>query len=335
MGGVPDLGTAPIFLKMGSFIAFREKVLYNGPGFYSEGERIMEQRKKRRGDRKDGWLLKDLPGMNKFIAHLYPNRTDNEAFVNLDIDVRPIDAYLAKKNEGKTEDKYTYFHLISAAMGRAFVLRPRMNRFVANNQIYERKYISMAFIVKKKFEDKAEEGLAFQYFDENSTLDGFHTELMQTIHKTRRTDEKDASMSTIDKVMNLPKIILRPVMRICFFLDRHGWIPHSVSSVDPTYSSIFISNLGSIGLECGYHHLTNWGTNSCFVIIGKKRMVMDFDKTGKPDPHEVIPLGITLDERIADGYYYSGTAALVKELLEHPWLLEEPAGTPVEYSIRR
>ena len=51
--------------------------------------------------------------------------------------------------------------------------------------------------------------------------------------------------------------------------------------------------------------------------------------------HEVIPLGITLDERIADGYYYSGTVALVKELLAHPALLELPADSPVEFSIKR
>ena len=79
----------------------------------------------------------------------------------------------------------------------------------------------------------------------------------------------------------------------------------------------------------------NWGTNSCFIVIGKKQMKMEYLKDGTPDLHEVVPIGITLDERIADGYYYSCTVALVKELLAHPELLEMPADTPVEYSIRR
>jgi len=56
---------------------------------------------------------------------------------------------------------------------------------------------------------------------------------------------------------------------------------------------------------------------------------------GTEELKEVIPLGITLDERIADGYYYSGTVALVKKLLENPELLDMPADTPVEYSIKR
>ena len=60
---------------------------------------------------------------------------------------------------------------------------------------------------------------------------------------------------------------------------------------------------------------------------------MDYPNGGEGVLHEVLPLGITLDERIADGYYYSGTVALVKELLAHPELLDLPANTPVEYAI--
>lgn len=164
----------------------------------------MEERKRRRGDRKDGYWLRDLPAMTQFMPHLYPNRADNEAYVNLDIDLRPLDAYLERLNQGRTEDKYTYFHLISAAIGKAFVLRPRMNRFIAYNRVYQRKYISIAFVVKKKFEDQSEEGLAFQYFDENSTLEQYHTRLMQQIHQCRREDEKDTSSGMMDVLVKLP-----------------------------------------------------------------------------------------------------------------------------------
>ena len=42
-------------------------------------------------------------------------------------------------------------------------------------------------------------------------------------------------------------------------------------------------------------------------------------------------LGITLDERIADGYYYSKSIRLLKHLLQNPELLELPANQEVEY----
>ncbi len=298
-------------------------------------ERVDRMAKRQKGERRDGYWLRDLPAMNQIMPCLMPNRADNEAFISLDIDLRPLDAYLAKKNEGRTEDKYTYFHIISAAIGKAFVLRPRMNRFIANNKIYQRKDISIAFVVKKKFSDKSEEGLAFLTYKPDSTLDSYHEDIMKIIHSTRREDVKDTSSGAMDILTKLPHFVMRWIVNFVVWLDKYGKAPMSLIGTDPNHAAIFLSNLGSIGLECGYHHLVNWGTNSCFVVVGKKHWTKTYYPDGSEDLHEVIPLGITLDERIADGYYYSGTVALVKELLAHPELLEAPANTPVEYAIKR
>lgn len=296
----------------------------------------MQKRKRKWGDRPDAVWLKDIPAMNRIMPGIMPNRADNEAFITVDVDLRPLDAYLAKKNEGRTEDKYTFFHVISAAVGKAFVLRPYMNRFVCNHKVYQRDEISVAFTVKKKFNDKSEEALAFFKYDEKETMDSYHQKIMNVIHQTKRDDEvSDVSTGAMDLVCKLPQWVINLIVKLVLWLDKHGWAPQSLIGSDPNHSSIFLANLGSIGLEAGYHHLVNWGTNSCFIVIGKKYMKMEYTKDGQSDLHEVIPLGITLDERIADGYYYSGTVALVKELLAHPELLDQPADTPVEYSIRR
>lgn len=293
--------------------------------------------KKKWGDRKDAIWLKDIPAMNRIMPALMPNRADNEAFITVDIDLRPINAYLEKVNEGRTEDKYTFFHLISAAAGKAFVLRPKMNRFVCNNRLYQRKKITVAFTVKKRFDDHAEEALAFFEYDPKETLQSYHEKIMKVIHQTKSFDEKDKDTSTgaMDVVSKLPQWMITAIVKSVLWLDKHGWAPDFLIGSDPNHAAIFLSNLGSIGLPGGYHHLVNWGTNSCFIVTGKKYMKMEYDKDGNEDLHEVLPLGITLDERIADGYYYSGTVALVKELLAHPELLEMPADTPVEYAIKR
>ncbi|MFR0788389.1 MAG: hypothetical protein ACLSHM_09350 [Vescimonas sp.] len=39
---------------------------------------------------------------------------------------------------------------------------------------------------------------------------------------------------------------------------------------------------------------------------------------------ETLDLGLTIDERLADGYYYSKSIRLLKYLLEHPEELEKP-----------
>lgn len=289
--------------------------------------------KRKWGDRRDAQWLRDIPSMNYIMPTLMPNRADNEAFISVDLDLRPIQAYLDKKNEGRTEDKYTFFHLVSCAIGKAFVLRPRMNRFVCNHKVYQRNNITVAFTVKKKFEDKSEEGLAYFEFDPEDTIDTYHEKIMKIIHHTRHG--KDASSDAMDIIKKLPHFMVVWVVKFIRWLDKFGWAPQSLIATDPNHASIFLSNLGSIGLEAGYHHLVNWGTNSCFIVVGKKHLKMEYDKAGNADLHEVLPLGLTLDERIADGYYYSGTVALFKELMAHPELLELPANTPVEYSIKR
>lgn len=294
----------------------------------------MEKTKKRWGDRKDGRWLRDLPAMNQFMPTLMPNRADNEAHISVDIPLAPIEAYLEKLNEGREkETRYTFFHIVSAAIAKAFVLRPRMNRFIVGSKIYQRDKVTVAFVIKKEFSDRSSESLALFEYAPEDTLEDYHNKILKSIHVGRH--EVDTSTGAMDMILKMPHFMVTGVIKCIRGLDRIGRCPDALIGTDPNHAAIFLSNLGSIGLECGYHHLTNWGTNSCFVVVGKKYMKKEYDKEGSSICHEVLPLGVTLDERIADGYYYSGTVALVRELLAHPELLELPANTPVEYAIQR
>ena len=291
----------------------------------------MAKQKIKRGDRRDGVWLRSEPAMNQFVAYLYPNRADNEAYISEEIDLRPIEAYLAKKNEGRTEDKYTYFHVICAALAKTFVLRPKMNRFISGNRMYARNHVSLAFVVKKRFSDRSEEGLAFRKFDENSNIDQLHDSLCEEIHEQRKEGNVDNSTYFMEKLLKCPRWVLRLIMKALFHWDRNGTVPYDLVRTDPNYASIFLTNLGSIDLNCGYHHLNNWGTNSCFVVIGKRHLAPEWHEDGSCTVRPVLNLGVTLDERIADGYYYSKSMKLVKHLLQNPELLELPASTPVDY----
>ena len=292
----------------------------------------MEQRPKKRGDRFDGyWLRDEAPALGQFMAYLMPNRADNEAHINVDIDARPLDTFLAKKNAGRTEDKYTYFHIFLAAMVKCFVLRPRMNRFISGNRLYMRDHISVSFVVKKKFEDRSEEGLAYKKYSESDTIDTLHTSIMEEIHQCRREDVLDNSTDMMTKLLKLPRWLLHIIVNILFALDRKGKVPYDLIKADPNYSSIFLTNLGSIGMDSGYHHLNNWGTNCFVAMIGQKHLAPEWHEDGTYTVRPVISLGFTLDERIGDGYYYAGTMRLLTKILENPELLELPFSTPVEY----
>ena len=84
-------------------------------------------------------------------------------------------------------------------------------------------------------------------------------------------------------------------------------------------------------MKSGYHHLTNWGTCSIILLIGQIKKRPFYDDNGNIRVVESVDLGLTIDERIADGYYYSKTIRLLKKLLENPELLEKKLGEEIDY----
>ena len=74
-----------------------------------------KKEKRRRGDRRDGVWLRDLDALHGFTPYLFPNRADNEAFIEEQIDLTNILAYLEKKNADNPQYRYTIFHVIAAA----------------------------------------------------------------------------------------------------------------------------------------------------------------------------------------------------------------------------
>lgn len=295
-------------------------------------EKNMEKSTKRRwGDRKDGVLLRDLDGMHFITPLLYPHRCDNEAYISETIDLTNMTAYLKRKNETAQDFPYTMFHLIVAALIKTITLRPKMNRFIANKNFYQRNEVSASFVVKKQFADEAAEGLAVVHAKEDSTLDSLHEDLRQQIMDCKDVHKVDSSTDSMDFFNRMPRWLGKFIVWLITRLDIHGWVPSSLIETDPYYTSVVISNLGSIKLHSGYHHLTNWGTCSVFCIIGEKSLRPVFSPDGSYEMHEMLDLGLTIDERLADGYYYSQTIRLLKTLLENPELLELPASQAVEY----
>ena len=240
-----------------------------------------------------------------------------------------MNAFLAEKNAGRTEDRYTLMHAIVAALTRTITLRPKMNRFIQGNRLYQRDDLTTGFVVKKQFADNGAEALAFLKWGPETTIDTVHEKVMAEIHECR-SDKLDNSTAGMEKFTHLPRWMMRIAIRILFILDYYGRAPYSLVKKDPNYSTVFISNLGSIKLNANYHHLSNWGTTSIFLVIGKKHLAPIYDEKGNMEMHEVVDLSITLDERIADGYYYSKSVQILKHLLQHPEMLNERADCEVK-----
>ena len=290
----------------------------------------MDQHKRRRGDRRDGVLLRELDSLHYITGIIYPNRCDNEAYVSLRIDLTAMNEYLARKNETEKDFPYTMFHLIVAALLKTITLRPKMNRFIVNSNFYQRNEVSAAFVVKKQFSDTGAEALAVLHGKDDFTVADVHEYIRSQVQECR-SEKADPTTDVMDYLNKIPRFISKAAIRILMWLDKHGWVPKDIIATDPYYNSVVISNLGSIKLKCGYHHLTNWGTCSMFCIIGEKKKTAFFDENGTMTMRETLDLGLTIDERLADGYYYSKSVRLLKYLLEHPEELEKPIKEEVDY----
>ena len=291
----------------------------------------MSTEKRRFGDRRDGKLLRDIDGMHLIMPMIYPNRCDNEAFISERIDLTNIDRYIAEYNAKDPEFKLTLFHVIVASVMKLLVLRPKLNRFIVNKNLYQRNNYSASFIVKKQFSDSSEEGMAFIYANEDSTLDSLHDELYKQIKREKSTSSANSTADTLDFFTTIPRFLVKIIIWLLCRLDRHGIVPQDIIAADPYYASVIFSNLGSIKLKSGYHHLTNWGTTSIFVVVGEMKKRVFLREDGTEEYRNSVDLGLTIDERLADGYYYSKSVRILKHILEHPECLEQPFSTPVEF----
>ena len=289
----------------------------------------MSDSKRRWGDRKDGRWLRNLDPMHFFLPYIYPNRADNEAVVTEQIDITALEQYLEKKNQGIEKGKYSLMQAVATALVRTITLRPKMNRFIQGHRIYERKWLSLGFVLKKEFSDNGGEALAFLKFGPETTIDTLHEKVMNEIRECR-SDKLDNSTAGMEMFTHLPRWLMRIAMGILNLLDYYGRVPDSLVKADPNYATVFITNLGSIKLNANYHHLSNWGTCSIFMVLGQKHKAPVVTESGAIEARTVMDVSITLDERIADGYYYAGSIRILKHLLQHPELLEERADKEVD-----
>ncbi|MBQ7898134.1 MAG: 2-oxo acid dehydrogenase subunit E2 [Clostridia bacterium] len=294
----------------------------------------MADRKRRWGDRKDGYRVRNLDSMHVIAPLIMPNRTDNEAVMTETIDITALNKYLEKKNYEGIDFKYTFFHVILAALAKTVVLRPRMNRFYVGPKLFDRKDIIFSFVVKKQFEDDAHEALALVKIEPDSDvspIEQIYSKVKKFVCSVRRENKQDKTSDIMDAlVTKLPSPILRFVFKVLHWLDYHGHYPSFLMTEDPYFSTAFISNLGSIKMKANYHHLANWGTNSFFVIVGEKHKKAFPTEDGGVEWKEVIDLGLTIDERIADGVYFAKSLKIFRELIANPELLEKNIKEDVE-----
>ena len=217
-----------------------------------------------------------------------------------------------------------YMNIIYAALIRILAERPQLNRFAMNGTLYARNQILVSLAIKKNLSDDGTETTIKLPFTGTENI----FEIKEKLDKVIEANKDTSTANSTDRLAKALSLVsngtLRRAIKFLSFLDRHGIMPKAVINASPFHTSVFLTNVGSLGIDSVYHHLYNFGTTSLFFAMGKKKKSFIYDDD---EIHEekCITLAFVGDERICDGYYFANSFKLLSKYLRKPELLEEHA----------
>ncbi len=257
----------------------------------------------------DGDPVRDVSPTRAIMPYIMPLRQQAIVYFEQELDVtRVLEAFARKTAAGGP--KLTVFHAYVHAAVRTLAERPRLNRFTAGVNLYQRRKIEIAFSAKKSMSDDAPMVVVKRDFDPGGSFE----EHLNQLHGGVR-EGRSAELSSSDKEMRLflklPPFAVKQFVSLAGWLDARNMLPKSIIGHDPLYASLFVANLGSVGLDAVYHHLYEWGNCPIFAAVGRVR-----EESRGGERRKVCTVRYTFDERIEDGLYCARALQHLKGIVE-------------------
>lgn len=268
--------------------------------------------------RKDGRKIKTIDPMYKLISHIMVERSDSMNMIELTVQQDPIRKYIRKKKD----EGYTFSHLavVLAAYIRTIADYPFLNRFVVNKTLYARKEVAIGMVVLKPGE--TEGTMSKMYFNPGMTIYEIQNVLDEYINKNRGAGKTNSTDKLMGILLSIPGLA-RVGVNFIKFLDKHGLLPKAVIDASPFHCTMTITNLASIGTNYIFHHVYNFGTTSMIMAMGNTRED-PVKRHGEIVFEKVIPIGLVMDERIAEGVQFAMACRKLQSILQNPEVLEQP-----------
>lgn len=262
------------------------------------------------GRRSDATLVRGATPMRRIMPFISPRRNDSVFHYAQEIDVGPALDFLEKRNAERPADRpITLFHLVLRCLSQALELRPGINRFVKGGRLWQRDGVYLTFSAKRELVDGAPLLTIKRRFEPateslDAMVDGVYDQLRPARAGVQSTSDRETSL-----LLRLPSALTGLLVRLNDWADALGLLPRGMLEADPLCSSMFVANLGSVGLREGYHHLWEHGTCSIFCVIGR---------VSADGGSRRMTLCWTYDERMEDGLYAYFTLEGMRERLEEP-----------------
>lgn len=253
----------------------------------------------------------------KIAMQIMPHRYDATNITFININCEKLDEFVAEQfhKEGKT---YTYMDVVMAAAVRTLAKNHRLNRYVINGRLYENYKITPCFTIKTKLTDDSEEAQLKYDFNGNETISEIQRILGEQIVTYKNVENETGTTEMANMLHNLPMFFTR--MGVGFFkrCDKRNRFTKLINEVSPFHCSFALTNLKSLKIEAIAHHCYDFGSTSIFLSMGKEKFVPVVNDNGDIVKAKVMPMGISIDERICDGFAFAKGIRTLKELIENP-----------------
>ena len=193
-----------------------------------------------------------------------------------------------------------------------------MNRFVSGGRLYQRDGVWLSFAAKRVFQrDAPLVAVKLGFPEPDEPFAPFVIRLVGQIERARGDEDRPVDRELILST-RLPHLMLRALTAVYRTADRANLLPARLIEADPMYATVFVANLGSLGLDRTWHHLYEHGTCSLFAALGAQRKMLFVDPNGKPVVRDGLEVRWSFDERITDAHYCASSLGLVREIVENP-----------------
>jgi hypothetical protein len=129
-------------------------------------------------------------------------RSDAQNFYKQTVYTEKIDAYLKEKQEQGYP--LSYLHFFVSIYVRLLFERPQLNRFVMNNQLYERAGIFISMAIKRSLRDTGEETTVKFSFAGHENIFEIAKIMDQTIYESSHMDNSNDVDKIASTIMSLP-----------------------------------------------------------------------------------------------------------------------------------
>lgn len=276
--------------------------------------------------RHDGDLVRGESPMRRVMPYLMTSRNGHVVLHEAVYRAPKLLAWLEAYNRSHQRHA-TLFHAFAYAAGQTLHARPGMNRFVSGNRFYQRRGVQVSFAVKRAMRDDGSMTTVKVEALPGEPFAAFVDRIAETVDGGRGPDRAVDKETAL--VMKLPGPVVRALVALARWLDHWNLYPRFMTANDPMYASIFLANLGSVGISDAYHHLYEYGTCSIFGVMSALRPSPFVEGDGV-----VVSKGLqvrwTFDARVADGFYAARSLGVVQQVLEDPdrYLGEPVADAP-------